>query len=163
MKAATISELRKELKHNSKEELYEYCLAMARFKLESKELLTYLVFESEDEATYIESVKSYIDNEFEAINTASYHYIKKSIRRTLREVKKFSRYSPVKTTEVELLLYFCECLVNFKPTITKNRVLMNIFERETFRIWQLSKKLHEDLQHDYLAELELIKKQLQNE
>ena len=61
MKTATISELKKELKYKSQEQLLEYCLAMARFKKESKELLTYLVFESEQEDTYIKSVKQYMD------------------------------------------------------------------------------------------------------
>jgi len=51
MKPATITELKKELKYRSQEQLVDYCLAMARFKLESKELLTYLVFESENEGT----------------------------------------------------------------------------------------------------------------
>ena len=49
MKPATITEIKKELKFRSQEQLIEYCLTMARFKLESKELLTYLVFESENE------------------------------------------------------------------------------------------------------------------
>ena len=57
MKPATITEIKKELKFRSQEQLIEYCLTMARFKLESKELLTYLVFESENEQAYIDSVK----------------------------------------------------------------------------------------------------------
>ena len=162
MKAASLSEIKKELKHLSSDELEEICLRLGRFKQENKELLTYLLFKSGNEDDYIQAVCQHVDNRFEDINRDSYHYIKKSIRKTLREVKKFSRYSPVKTTEVELLLYFCECLAAFKPSITKNRVLMNIFERETFRIKQLTKKLHEDLQHDYLLELDEIKKQLQH-
>ena len=79
MKPATITELKKELKYRSQEQLVDYCLAMARFKLESKELLTYLVFESENEVTYIESVKDYITNSFQEINTLNYHYIKKTV------------------------------------------------------------------------------------
>ena len=53
MKPATLPELKKELKYRSQDDLIKFCLAMARFKLESKELLTYLVFESEDEQAYI--------------------------------------------------------------------------------------------------------------
>ena len=39
MKPATINELKKELEFRSHKQLLDYCMAMARFKLESKELL----------------------------------------------------------------------------------------------------------------------------
>ncbi|WP_353777630.1 hypothetical protein [Winogradskyella sp. 3972H.M.0a.05] len=149
MKVATISELRKELKHSSKEELYEYCLAMARFKLESKELLTYLVFESESESTYIDGVKSYIDAEFEAINTASYHYIKKSIRKILRQVKRYIRYSKKPETEAEILIHFCKTLANMRPSFKRNRVLVNTYDTQLRMAKKAIGKLHEDLQYDF--------------
>ena len=39
MKTATVKEIKDELNHYSKEELLEYCLRMAKFKKENKELL----------------------------------------------------------------------------------------------------------------------------
>ena len=56
MKAVTIKELKEELINCTPKELRELCLRLARFKKENKELLTYLLFES-DEALFIESVK----------------------------------------------------------------------------------------------------------
>ncbi|CAH8286429.1 hypothetical protein EV196_106281 [Mariniflexile fucanivorans] len=88
MKAASIVEIKKELSHKSSEELAELCLRLSRFKKENKELLTYLLFESHNEEDYIESVKSYIDTQFEQINTASYFYIRKSARKILTNTKK---------------------------------------------------------------------------
>ena len=154
MKSATISELRKELKHSSKEELFEYCLAMARFKLESKELLTYLVFESEDEAAYIESVKDYINSEFETINTNSYHYIKKSIRKILRQVKRYIRYSKKPETEAEILIHFCKVLSELRPSYKRNRVLVNSYETQLRMAKKAISKLHEDLQYDFNSMVE---------
>ena len=149
MKAATITELKKELKYRSQEQLLDYCLAMARFKLESKELLTYLVFESENETAYIQSVKSYMDLEFSQINTASYHYIKKSVRKILRQVKRYIRYSKKKETEAELLSYFCTKLKDIKPSITKNKVLTNMYNTQLRLAKNAIAKLHPDLQYDY--------------
>ena len=42
MKAASIVTIRKELKHKSSEELQKLCLRLAAYKVENKELLTYL-------------------------------------------------------------------------------------------------------------------------
>ena len=108
MKAASVAQLRKELKYRSSEELESLCLRLARFKKENKELLTYLLFESENEVHYVAQVKEDMDAKFDEINKSSIYYIKKSVRRILRETKKYIRYSNVKETEVELLLYFCE-------------------------------------------------------
>ena len=79
MKAATIAQLKKELQFKSQEETLLLCLRLARFKKENKELLTYLLFESDSEEGYIESVKEEVDAMFEDINTSSYFYIKKSV------------------------------------------------------------------------------------
>lgn len=149
MKPATITELKKELKYRSQEQLVDYCLAMARFKLESKELLTYLVFESENEATYIESVKSYITSSFQEVNTLSYHYIKKSVRKILRQVKRFIRYSKKKETEAELLIFFCKELGEMRPSYKRNTVLTNTYNKQLELAQKAIAKVHEDLQYDY--------------
>ena len=120
MKAVSVVTIKKELKHLSSAELTELCLRLSRFKKENKELLTYLLFESHNESGYIETVKNYMDEEFKLINTNSYFYIKKSVRKILRNVKKFIRYSQNKETEVELILYFCKKLKDFKPSIKRN-------------------------------------------
>ncbi len=157
MKAATVAQLKKELKYRSSDELEALCLRLARFKKENKELLTYLLFESEDEETYITTVKEYIDEGFGAINTSSFYYVKKSIRKVLRETKKYIRYSNSKETEVELLLHFCHALKHFSPSIRSSRTMMNLFERQVTLIEKKISSLHEDLQYDYTQELEEIK------
>lgn len=156
MKAATVSQLNKELSYRSPEELLEICLRLSKFKKENKELLTYLLFESSDEGGYIESVKNEIDLEFDAINTSNYYFIKKSVRKILRNIKKYSRYSQKKETEVELLFYFCSKLKTFKPSITRNITLMNLYERQLALTEKIISTLHEDLQYDYRLELEKL-------
>ncbi len=154
MKAVSVVTIRKELKHKSNEDLAELCLRLSRFKKENKELLTYLLFEADDENGYIQTVKQEIDIQFENINTDSYFYIKKSVRKILRLIKKFSRYSLKKETEVDLLLHFCQKMNDLTPSIERNVTLMNIYDRQIASIKKLVTTLHEDLQYDYNLELE---------
>jgi len=154
MKAVSAVVIKKELKHLSSDELMALCLRLSRFKKENKELLTYLLFESADEDGYIQTVKTYMDDEFELINRDSYFYIRKSVRKILRNVKKYIRYSLKKETEVELLLYFCEKLKHFKPTIKRSTQLQNMYDRQILLSKKIIASLHEDLQYDFNLMLE---------
>ena len=157
MKAATISQLKQELINRPPGELVELCLRLSKFKKENKELLTYLLYEASNEAAYIENVKREIDIQFEQINTASYYYIKKSVRKILRLTKKYIRYSKKKETEADLLIYFCYKLINFSPSIQDSLPLRNLLNRQIAAIRKAISSLHPDLQYDYETELnELI-------
>lgn len=157
MKAVTVKELKTELSHYSQNDLMELCLRLSKFKKENKELLTYLLFESNNEEGYVNSIKLEIDEQFELVNTKTYYFIKKSVRKILRTVKTAIRYSKNKETEIELLLYFCKKLLAFKPSIKNNTVLKNLFNREIESIKKKMLVLHEDLQYDYGVELESLK------
>ena len=157
MKTATVKELKTELQHASQTELIELCLSLSKFKKENKELLTYLLFEKSNEEAFIESVKHEVDEQFKEINTKSYFYIKKSTRKILRNIKKYNRYSKKKETEIELLLYFCKKMKDFKPSIKNYSVLENIFIRELIAVEKKIKTVHEDLQFDFSIEIELLK------
>ncbi|SHH52001.1 hypothetical protein [Winogradskyella jejuensis] len=154
MKAESIVIIKKELQHLPKEDLLQLCLRLGRFKKENKELLTYLLFQAHDEDRYIESIKETLDVQFESMNTDSYFYMKKTIRKILRQIKTFSRYSLTKTTEIELLLYFCERLNDLKPNIHRNRTLDNLYQRQIIAIEKKISAFHEDLQYDYRMQLE---------
>jgi len=157
VKTATVSEIKRELGDRSTNELKETILRLARFKKENKELLTYVLFESTDENAYIESVKQEINSMFDEINTTSYYYIKKSVRKILRHTKTRIRYSLNKQTEVELLLWFCLKLASFKPSIRNNIALENILLKQLQGIRKTMPKLHEDLRYDYDKLLQSIK------
>ncbi|ARV08693.1 hypothetical protein BTO05_03215 [Winogradskyella sp. PC-19] len=154
MKAASIVTIKKELQHLPKEDLLQLCLRLGRFKKENKELLTYLLFQAHDEESYIESIKETLDEQFAGMNTDSYFYMKKTIRKILRQIKTFSRYSITKTTEVELLIYFCQKLNELKPNIHRNRTLDNLYQRQVVAIEKKVLSFHEDLQYDYRMQLE---------
>ena len=157
MKAANLKELKNELSHVSHEELLKLCLHLAKFKKENKELLTYLLLESENEEGYIATVKEEVDVLFETMNTHSYFYMKKTIRKILRTIKTNIRYSKKKTTDIELVLYFCEKLKAVRPSIEYNVVLKNLFKRELHAVEKKIKLVHEDLQFEYYQELEKLR------
>lgn len=149
MKAVTVKELGKELNNLSPKELRELCLRLSRFKKENKELLTYILFESPDEESYIQKVKTEIDTQFAEINARSSYFLRKSVRRILSMTKKYIRYSPRKQTEVELLIYFCTKLKNMKPSVLRNKSLLNLYSRLTDSIITKIAALHPDFQYDY--------------
>ena len=156
MKTVTIKELKEELSDCAPKDLRDLCLRLARFKKENKELLTYLLFESSDEVLYVEGVKKEVDEQFEQINRKSYRFIKKSFSKILRSIRKYSRYSQKKETEVELLVYFCTKLKKFTPSIQKNTGLQNFYDKQIIVIRKKAFQLHEDLQFDYNVELERL-------
>ena len=158
MKAATVIQLRKELETLDEYYLRELCLSLARFKIENKELLTYLLFESEDEDFYVNGIKEQVDKLFEEINKKSYFYIKKSVRKILRLLKKYAMYSNSKETEVELLIYYCYKLKTLKPSISNNLTLTKIFLKQIENIEKKIIKLHEDLQFDFRERLKQLHK-----
>jgi len=153
MKAVTVKEISQELLNLTPKELRDLCLRLSRFKKENKELLTYLLFESSDEASYVESVKNEIDKQFELINKTSYYFIKKSLRRILFNTRKYIRYSQNKETEIGLLIYFCLKMKKFTPSIQGNAALRNLYIRQLEAIREKVGSLHEDLQYDYEKEL----------
>lgn len=156
MKAASLKEIKQELNTRSPKEILELCLRLSRFKKENKELLTYLLFESYDEQTYIKSIKKDIDNQFEQINRKSYFYIRKSIRKILTTTKKFIRYSGKNETEVDLLIYFCLALKKFKPSMNGSTALQNMYIRQVELIKKTLGRLHEDLQLDFESDMEKL-------
>ena len=153
MKAAGVKAIKEELNSRSREELSDLCLKLSKFKKENKELLTYLLFEADNENLFIISTQEEIDLEFENINRKSYYFIKKSIRKILRNTKKNIRYSKKKQTEVELLLHFCKKLKKFDPSISNSIPLTRIFDREILKVEKIIKTLHPDLKYDYESEI----------
>jgi hypothetical protein len=156
MQASYLSQIKQELRNKNSKELLEICLRLARFKKENKELLTYLLFEADDEQAYIESIKNYMDHEFSGINKSNIYFAKKNIRKILKNTNKFIRYSGHKQTEVELLIYFCRCLKKSGLPLNRSVALNNLYQRQIEKIKKSMKSLHEDLQFDYGEELNQI-------
>lgn len=156
MKAATISEMKRDLGDLPEKDLIELCLRLAKHKQENKELLSYLIYESSNEDRYIANVKAVISEEFGSINQQQYYLAKKGVRKLLKLCKKYIRFSKKKETEIELLLHFCCELKKMPLSYSNNIILSNLFDRQIVRIEKAISALHEDLQYDYHQELERV-------
>jgi gas vesicle protein len=156
MKAATLSDLKKELSSQSHEQLLELCLRLGRFKKENKELLTYILFDSKSEEDYIKDIKAEMDLLFEEINSANLYWAKKSLRKILRNINKYSRYSNEATTSIELLISYCMKLKTSGIEFEKSTALKNLYESQIKKIKKEISTMHEDLQYDYKKKLFLL-------
>ena len=157
MKASSLNEIKNELNESSNTRLIALCLRLAKYKKENKELLTYLLYQAHDEQSYIENIKTEIDTAFEEINLGNNYYIKKSLRKILRNTNKYIKYSGIAQTEVELLIYFCQKIKASIIVIDATQALQNIYLNQLKKINDAMSKLHEDLQYDYNKELETLK------
>src|ERR1035437_9925381 len=156
MNPASLSELKKELSGRTYKELYDIILRMAKFKKENKELLSYLLMDSMNEAEYIQHVKDAISAEFIMSSSLSLRLSKKSLRKILSNTNKYIKYSGQKQTEVELLIHFCNEFISNKLHKFKNPTLNNIFERQILKIKKVLATMHEDLQYDYAEQVILF-------
>jgi hypothetical protein len=156
MKTATVHEIKQELSATKPADLVELCLRLARFKKENKELLTYLLFEAHNEPGYIESVKKEISELFSEINQSNVYYAKKSLRKIVRVINKYCRYSGSKQTETELRIFFCSTLQSSSISLHRNPAITKIFETQLKKVNTVLDTLHEDLQYDYRKELDRI-------
>lgn len=156
MKAATVHEIKQELLELKPAAVAELCLRLARFKKENKELLTYLLFEAHNEAGYVQRVKEEMDELFAEINQSHLYFAKKSLRKIIRIINKYCRYSSSKQTEIELRLYFCLQLKESGISLY-NTIIQNIYQSQLKKVNAVLKTLHEDLQYDYRRQIEELK------
>ena len=132
----------------------EYCMRLAKYKKENKELLNYLLFEADDEEKFIKELKEEVDAQFAEMNKSTIYFAKKSIRRNLRNVNKHIKFSGRAETAAELLIYFCVCLKSSEIPIHKSTAMTNLYDAQIKKINKVIETMHEDLQYDYRKLLE---------
>jgi hypothetical protein len=156
MRTSTIQEIKQELLELPAKQLIECCLRLSKYKKENKELMTYLLFESHDEAGYISGVKSEMSGLFEEINKSNLYFAKKTIRKILRIANKYIRYAGSRTVEAELLLHFCQLVAVCGLDWQNSTVILNMYRKQITKIRAALESMHEDLQYDYQRELDQL-------
>ena len=157
MRSSSVHEIKEELVTLKPGELTALCLRLARFKKENKELLSYLLFEAQDEQNYIKNIKQEIKDLFAEINLSHLYFAKKTLRKILRVINKHSRYSGNKQTDMELRIFFCQQLKASGIPFRQNAVLSNMYEGQLKKIDAAMATLHEDLQHDHQKEIAALR------
>src|SRR5687767_536803 len=128
MRSSSIQELKEELRDLKLTELLTLCLRLARFKKENKELLTYLLFEAQDEQGFVRGVEQEIDELFSGINSSQLYFAKKTLRKIVRVINKYSRYSGNKQSEIDMRIHFCRQLKNSSIPFRQNAVISNLYD-----------------------------------
>ena len=152
---ASLDDIKKELKELPPKKVLELTLRLARFKKENKELLSYLLFESHDEAGYIKTLEADMDEMFGAVDPNPVSRAKKEYRKILRNINRQIKYIGSKSAAVELLLYFSMKLKNQENALHPK--LQTIFLQQLNKAEKLLPLIEEDLQFDFRQKLDALR------
>lgn len=156
MKTSSIHDIQKELKTYTSKEVLEFCIRLAKYKKENKELLSYLMFHAGNEKLYIQGIKEQLTVLFEEINKQTAYTTKKGLQKIVRTMNRFIKYSTHKTTELELRIFFCQKVKSERINLHASAVILNLYEREKHKIISCVEKLHEDFQYDFQQEIDAL-------
>lgn len=157
MKSASLHELKKELQLLPAAELVDLCVTLAKYKKDNKDFLNYLLFQSHDAGEFVAEIKEEMDEYFQELRSQpNLYYVKKSLRKLLRLLTRYCKYLNNKGLAAELHIYFCMKLKQSTIPFRKSQLLVNMYEQQLKKINTLISALHEDLQNDYLRDLETI-------
>jgi len=115
-------------------------------------LISYLLFET-NEQNYIKGLKEALEDQLRIINQANIYYTKKGLRRTIRYIDRFLKYSNNKETEIEVRMHLCRELQDMSLPFSRSTQLQNMYDRQIIKIKHCISTLHEDLQYDYSKEV----------
>lgn len=146
-----LQDIKKELQHLSGLQIADLCLRLARHKKENKELLAYLLFESNNQADFVEKVKAETGFMFSQLPVRSYEAAK-YLRKILRLIGKYIKFMASKEAEIDLLLNFCTNYIQYADRRTAYKPLRLILIRQIEKIRTSIGKLHDDLQLDFTNE-----------
>ena len=156
MKSASLNELKQELLTLPPKRVLELCLKLAKFKKENKELLSYLLFEADNEQGFVESIKLELDEQFIDLPKGNWYLAKKGLRKILRSIVKYSKHTATKESEVEMLLHFCQCLQSSGIRYRSYKALSSLYDSQLKKLNTLIEQVHEDLRFDYKKQLESL-------
>lgn len=155
MNPASIDDIKKELRELPPIKVLDLTLRLARFKKENKELLTYILFESHDEAGYIKSLETDMDEQFVIVDPSPVSKAKKDYRKILRGINRQIKYIGSKSAAVELLLYFSMKLKQQESSLHPK--LETIFLQQLNKAEKLLPLIEEDLQFDFRQKIDLLR------
>jgi hypothetical protein len=152
MHTASLAQIKKDLKDVDYDTLMDFCLKLAKYKVETKEYLSFLLYDSEAPQEYLESSKEWIAVEIQEINRSNTYYIKKGLRKIQRKITKWAKFLNNKELEVQLWIYFCQQIQKAGIPYFSQPMLGTIMKQLLKKIDTLIATLHEDLQYDYTQE-----------
>ena len=122
-----------------------------------KEYLDYLLFEAHSKDDYITRIKEEMDEAFLLMKgQGNLYYNKKSLRKVLRMISKYSEYIGEQPASIEHLMYYCVWLIKSGIPYEESKLIVNMYEQQIKKITTMINSLHEDIRQDYANDLEKI-------
>ena len=150
IKVYGVQDIKKEIQHLDNTQLIELCLRLVRHKKENKELAAYVLFDADNEQAFIEGLVAENGFMFSQLPHNNYQ-LAKGLRKILRLLNKYIKFTSSKQAEIELLINFCRNYVQYvdRRASSSYKPLRLILTRQLDKIKAAIGKLHEDLQFDY--------------
>ncbi len=151
----SIHDIKKELQQLPDKRLVEIVATLARYKKDNKEYLNYLLYYADSNDAYINAIIEEVDTQFAAIDVkANLYFVKKSLRKILRIITRYSRYIDDKQVTTRLLIYFCRKLKESGIPFENSKMIVNMYQQQLKKINTMIEGLHEDFQHDFKMDIE---------
>ena len=149
MKIFSANEIKASLRDKNSKELTEIALRLARLKKENKELLSYLLFHSDDPDSYKEELKLEAGDQLRQYNIHNLYIFKKQVRRTITLINRHMKYVASAEIDAELRIFYLTELALLKDVWKKSPIVRKIFSNQIKKIRSIIEKLHPDLQSDF--------------
>jgi hypothetical protein len=160
MKAATLHQIKKELETSSPQRVLALLLKIVKSKTENKELISYLLFDEDNLSGYIADLREDVSELLKDVKYLPPYQVKRSLRKALKFITKYTKYTGAKETEAELLVHLCKLMQTQGLASGSNKIANSIYAKQVEKIEKLIPYLHEELQFDYKEELVVLKKSI---
>jgi hypothetical protein len=155
----SLASLKKELSGLERADLISICARLARHKKENKELLAYLLLDADDPILYAEKIKPLLDEPFDAPFYSSWAFAKR-LRKSLRIIAKYQRFTGSARGEAELLIYFLQKFQSDWRHQLHHATIQKIVFRSFDKIEKLIYKVDEDYRFDFEEPLQGLRQLL---
>jgi len=143
-----LNDLKKDIQDLPHAEVSRLLLRLARLKTENKELLHYLLYFEHDAMAYAEEMKAEVLLPFTEAFVNSWTLGKK-LRKSLRLVAKYARFTGNRAGESELLLSLVELYLENYRFEFRQTALARIAVRCMKKVSDNFDRIHEDFRADY--------------
>ncbi len=158
MKAASLIQIKKELETISPQKLMALSLRLIKFKTENKELISYLLFDEDDQSGYISDIKFEITALLADIKILPPYMVKRTFRKCIKLITKYAKYMGSKDAEAELLMHFCRTVNQHGISRYTYKAVLNMYWSTLLKVHKMLPSVHEDLRVDYENEIEQLQK-----
>ncbi|MGY6561226.1 MAG: hypothetical protein ACXITV_03905 [Luteibaculaceae bacterium] len=154
-KPAPLTEIKKELKNKSKEELALLVIELCKLNKLNKELITYQLFHAEtDVQGYLEKSKEIVLEAFRKNSWNRYQLAAKSIRKTNKVFNEHLKIMQTPAQQLDLLIFYLKELNSYSIDEISPGVLGTNYIRLVKKLYKIYSQLHEDYQFDYQETVE---------